>query len=906
MGSLGWIVTGVVLLLALSARCDPCATWRWLRVLWVCRIPALGVLAGAFLLVYTEQGRDLFSDLGLSCLQWLLFFGLVLGWAWIVHAIARCAVQYDDWVPEAHVGHGLLEHRREELRREYYCPALLIPRALGLLVFVSVAGGMVRALLNVLDAAPDLPEASEAKWQTIRLLVFHEAGPGLLEVSEAKRLIIWLLVATVIVAAAYLWLVHNRTRFLVWFRKKYLPVDLQDPDYYPLLNRTVPLEAVLDLWKQIAPLRWLLCVLFAIWLILWRLVGLICYLVRPLGRRLERWLCRPLAAPGACDPAQPAAPVKRVRATGIVVAFFAAGIVFWSALILALWNPTLLADWLPRALFVPLFISLFVLATGWIAAWSHRLRTPLLIVVLGVATFLVYWFDHFHDVRWVGPPQGQAKAVGPSQQIAFSTAVTRWKERNKCVTAADKAARPPDECRPIIIAGAGGASRAGFFTATVVGALIDLGVKQPEKYGNLRDRIFAMSTVSGGSVGAVVMRAALSDALDDGAPNTPPCRTPGGRAWFGATARLSAGAPAGYNPKESWRDCFQQLLAGDFLSPVFVGIAFRDSFPLGNPITGRAAWGDRAALLEQGFERHYYDITGKGAQTCGEDATAVQTGMCRRLGYHPDPKSAGAWLPLLFINGTSVATGRRIIVGDIGAGEKIGDAVANNDALYKLAYDFTEMRGSLKGGPNEDPLEKNSDLFLSTTATMSARFPIISPHGVLRGRSGSVVDRVVDGGYFENDGLATAADLVHALRHEGLEPIVIRIVNDPTDKPSQDARRPAVPDDSESQPFEGSLSIVRALTATRSGHEDASADYLRGELGDASRLLEIGVHPLTPGTGPLCRREITAGSTMKSVSMSWWMSQPVQAYLDAQLCTVANWKSLECHLRARRPAEPCP
>jgi hypothetical protein len=39
---------------------------------------------------------------------------------------------------------------------------------------------------------------------------------------------------------------------------------------------------------------------------------------------------------------------------------------------------------------------------------------------------------------------------------------------------------------------------------------------------------------------------------------------------------------------------------------------------------------------------------------------------------------------------------------------------------------------------------------------------------------------------------------------------------------------------------------------------------------------------------------------MEHVSMSWWMPQPVQAYLDAQLCLPANWKRLECELREGR------
>jgi hypothetical protein len=47
---------------------------------------------------------------------------------------------------------------------------------------------------------------------------------------------------------------------------------------------------------------------------------------------------------------------------------------------------------------------------------------------------------------------------------------------------------------------------------------------------------------------------------------------------------------------------------------------------------------------------------------------------------------------------------------------------------------------------------------------------------------------------------------------------------------------------------------------------------------------------------------------MEQVSMSWWISQPVRAYLDAQLCVKENWERLECELRQGRSdlGEPCP
>jgi hypothetical protein len=71
-----------------------------------------------------------------------------------------------------------------------------------------------------------------------------------------------------------------------------------------------------------------------------------------------------------------------------------------------------------------------------------------------------------------------------------------------------------------------------------------------------------------------------------------------------------------------------------------------------------------------------------------------------------------------------------------------------------------------------------------------------SPQGLLRTIYGDVTDQIVDGGYFENDGLATISDVAHALRAGfDLDPVVIRIGNEPS-KPEDAAAnktRPPAP-----------------------------------------------------------------------------------------------------------------
>src|ERR1019366_1844210 len=92
------------------------------------------------------------------------------------------------------------------------------------------------------------------------------------------------------------------------------------------------------------------------------------------------------------------------------------GIVSIPVLLFMIWYPHFFADQLPRLFFIPVLFGGAVVFLAEVAAWSKRLQAA-----------------------------------------------------NNC--AGDASLCP----RPILIAGAGGAGRAGFLTATVTGALIDLG-----------------------------------------------------------------------------------------------------------------------------------------------------------------------------------------------------------------------------------------------------------------------------------------------------------------------------------------------------------------------------------------------------------------------------------------------
>jgi hypothetical protein len=152
--------------------------WCWGKVLVVCRVPLVSAVGGGLILNFS-QAKDFFADLGLLWWQWLAFFVLLFGWAWIVHAVARRALQHDDWVIEAHVNGGLTETQRKALREDFRTPAVLLPRLLGISVLLSVAWAIYNAGDNLLTAADDLPQIKEAYGRTSLLVVVALLFAGL-------------------------------------------------------------------------------------------------------------------------------------------------------------------------------------------------------------------------------------------------------------------------------------------------------------------------------------------------------------------------------------------------------------------------------------------------------------------------------------------------------------------------------------------------------------------------------------------------------------------------------------------------------------------------------------------------------------------------------------------------------
>jgi hypothetical protein len=168
--------------------------------------------------------------------------------------------------------------------------------------------------------------------------------------------------------------------------------------------------------------------------------------------------------------------------------------------------------------------------------------------------------------------------------------------------------------------------------------------------------------------------------------------------------------------------------------------------------------------------------------------------------------------------------------------------------------------------------------------------------------SGDVVDYVVDGGYFENDGLATARDIAVALKRAKLKPVIIRVTNEPVRAlaPGTGLKRPQPPLERDGGFLPTLIAPLAGLYNTRAGHgAEAARAVVELSPNDNYSYIEIGVYDQLPDTA-IDRRTCAAYNTqynypavVRELSMSWWLSQPVQEFLDAQLCHPKNRDGLK-------------
>jgi len=240
------------------------------------------------------------------------------------------------------------------------------------------------------------------------------------------------------------------------------------------------------------------------------------------------------------------------------------------------------------------FMSAILLFFLWAGSWlpigslityvGNKYGIPMITLLLVAALGFSGWNDN-HEIRTLGDLP---------ERKTVDQALDAWRESPEAGGAG----------RLILVATAGGGIRAAYWTATVLGEL-------QGKVEGFDDSLFAVSGVSGGSVGAAVYRAVLAEGV----------------------------------PDSEVRSRSLEILAGEFLGPAVAGLLYPDLLQRFLFDVGLL---DRGLALEKGWEHAYSEVM--GSDRFGESLLAL---------YESRP-----W-PALLLNATRVETGRRSVASNL-------------------------------------------------------------------------------------------------------------------------------------------------------------------------------------------------------------------------------------------------
>lgn len=235
-----------------------------------------------------------------------------------------------------------------------------------------------------------------------------------------------------------------------------------------------------------------------------------------------------------------------------------------------------------------LTLALWVSLGGIVVYWGMKMRVPIL-TWLAIFAIAISPLADNHRIQTIPNSSIQRQPTA----VVFNS----WYERLKTQY-------PSEAKRPVfIVATEGGGIRAAYWTAAVLTSLSDT-------VPGFTDHLFAVSSVSGGSLGAATHRALLADGTG---PTRPKAR---------------------------------HSLAYDALAPTLTAFTQSDFVQRFIPAP---LLPDRAKALEVGWERGWTGATKNSRFSNGFLATTTA---------HADR------LPSMFFNGTSVETGERIITSN--------------------------------------------------------------------------------------------------------------------------------------------------------------------------------------------------------------------------------------------------
>ncbi|HEY7669724.1 MAG TPA: hypothetical protein VH852_03715 [Hyphomicrobium sp.] len=358
-----------------------------------------------------------------------------------------------------------------------------------------------------------------------------------------------------------------------------------------------------------------------------------------------------------------------------------------------------------------LFLIVVVVVLSTLLLWGDKLGVPLIWILVGATLVLTAldWNDN-HQVEIVAHKREEAR---PTE---LAGTFGQWLKTRGDLDYYAKA----DEPYPVfVVAAAGGGAYAAHYTATFLARMQD-------SCPNFAQHVFAISGVSGGSIGASLF-AGLAKLKAKNQPYVGCSLEPFNRYFEKRTQKF-----------------FEQ----DFLSPVIAGALFPDLIQRLLPIPiGRF---DRSRALDASLEAAWQDMVADAATEDPMVAGAANPFKNPFLDLW-SPQGGDEAVPALVLNTTEVANGYRIVISPIQTGAMASMHWSKLALLHPLL-------------PRGEDADTVPDIKLSTAAGISARFPWVLPPATVATDGSMKRMRLVDGGYVEGSGVDVASQLVKALK----------------------------------------------------------------------------------------------------------------------------------------------
>ncbi|GAA4450801.1 hypothetical protein GCM10023189_11970 [Nibrella saemangeumensis] len=348
-------------------------------------------------------------------------------------------------------------------------------------------------------------------------------------------------------------------------------------------------------------------------------------------------------------------------------------------------------------------MSMWVFLAHALLLLDHQYKAPITILMLGIILF--FWNTNNHQIQTVRKPyflkEKAAERFIPHHFIKWleyrEAAINQWVD-------SARANGERTETYPIyIIAAEGGGLRAAYWTAAILGQL-------SKRVDHFYDRVYALSTVSGGSVGAAVYTKLYAD------------------------SRLALRIRTAEEQRRLDSAIYKSatgILSQDYLSPLTMAFLVPDMVQKLLPASVGAF--DRAKYIEDALSRAYAD-------------GAIRFLPGERERYSLDSTFMSVWegeniyrVPSMFMNCTRVEDGAKMVLSNL---------LIQGDAFQGVnRQEVIDL---------QDKIHKH--IPISTAAFMSARFPVVTPPATVQANDAKRADwfNIVDGGYIDNSGLETA------------------------------------------------------------------------------------------------------------------------------------------------------